>query len=227
MARRFQLFPDEQLQAVRRFDTTAGGDSRGNGKTRLWAMPFCQRIEQAMAHLWIRKDDSGPRGHTTSAEWAVMPLDGGAVALGGDMEGPRQSQRGGSALLLRSRDSARETWLVLSPASGGIRLNGESLHGGIRALADGDELVVDAGDRYFFSSETLAEVEPLDAAPAVVCPRCNQAIPRESPAVRCPQCGIWHHQSDELPCWTYSPRCGLCPQPTALDSGFRWTPEGL
>ena len=44
-------------------------------------------------------------------------------------------------------------------------------------------------------------------------------------AVRCPQCGIWYHQHDQLPCWTYAPACGFCPQSTALDAGFAWTPE--
>ena len=47
-----------------------------------------------------------------------------------------------------------------------------------------------------------------------------------TPAVQCPACGRWFHQSAELPCWTYSDHC-LCPQPTALDCGYQWTPHGL
>jgi len=45
--------------------------------------------------------------------------------------------------------------------------------------------------------------------------------------VRCPQCGVWHHQSDELPCWVYSSSCSLCDHPTALDAGYRWIPGEL
>ena len=47
--------------------------------------------------------------------------------------------------------------------------------------------------------------------------------------VTCPQCGVWHHQreTDALRCWTYSPHCAMCDQPTDLSAGYRWTPQGL
>jgi hypothetical protein len=145
----------------------------------------------------------------------VLPLAAGARALG-------------PARLLRSRSADGERWLVMCAARASVRLNGVLLRAGIRVLRDRDELQVDGFGRVYFSTEQLARVEPFAPGErAAVCPRCKQAIAAGSPAVCCPQCGVWYHQSDEFPCWTYAPRCVLCPQPTALDAGYRWTPEGL
>ena len=81
---------------------------------------------------------------------------------------------------------------------------------------------------FFFSTESLTRVEPLPEDVFATCPRCKQAIPPGSMAVRCPSCGVWHDQRDEKPCWTYAERCAACQnQPTALDADFRWTPEDL
>jgi len=80
----------------------------------------------------------------------------------------------------------------------------------------------------FFSTELLAGVTPYPGSERpILCARCKAEIATASPAVRCPRCGAWHHQSDELPCWTYAERCSVCDQPTALDAGFAWTPEEL
>jgi hypothetical protein len=71
-------------------------------------------------------------------------------------------------------------------------------------------------------------VSPMPETPrGMMCPRCRQRIEKETLAVRCPQCGLWHHQSEELPCWTYSSTCAMCPQPSALDAGYQWTPTEL
>lgn len=211
-----------------------------------------------MAHLWVREIEDHPgagvsphpdetsllwpqvvangpdsaellrRGEARSAEWAVTPLDGGAVALGGDTDGPDESQRGGSALLLRSRRGAEEIWLVMSTSPRGVRLNGAPLSTGIRVLADRDELQLDGRGRFFFSTERLVRIETYGAGERpVVCPRCKLPIEVGTLAVCCPQCAVWHHQSVDSPCWIYSEHCALCPQPTPLDCGYRWTPEGL
>ena len=82
--------------------------------------------------------------------------------------------------------------------------------------------------RCYFSTETLARIEPLSEEDATgCCPRCKQGLTAGQPAVKCPGCGVWHHQSDELPCWTYAERCAICGGSTALDAGFSWTPEEL
>jgi hypothetical protein len=118
-------------------------------------------------------------------------------------------------------------WVVLGPSS--VRVNGAPLDLGIRVLADRDELRV-GGARVFFSTETRAAIEPYPGSErTVLCPRCKLQMMAGTPAVRCPKCHVWHHQSaepDGLPCWTYTEHCAAdCDQPTALDAGFRWTPE--
>jgi hypothetical protein len=80
----------------------------------------------------------------------------------------------------------------------------------------------------FYSTERLALVEEFPGANApAYCPRCKQAIASGHPAVKCPGCGVYYHQSNELPCWTYTDVCALCPQSTALDAGYQWSPEAL
>ena len=168
-----------------------------------------------MAHLWIRDQRAVCSGESISGEWLVWPLTDGALALG-------------TALLLCSRGVDGEQWLVMSAGASGVRLNGAALLTGIRALRDHDELHVDGVGRVFFSTEQLARIEPFPGAerPAF-CPRCKQEIDKHYPAVRCPQCNVWYHQSQDLPCWTYSDTCALCAQATHLGAGFRWTPEEL
>lgn len=177
-----------------------------------------------MPHLWVRDESA-------AGDWLVTPLDDGAFALPASGAPPRvhrqlaEAARGTAALLLRSRLPDGETWLVMGLAPSGVLLNGEPLRTGIRVLADRDELHVDGVGRVFFSSERLARIEAFPGAERTVrCPRCKQIVEPGSAAVRCPQCAAWYHQSDDLPCWTYAPHCALCPQPTALETGYQWTP---
>jgi hypothetical protein len=168
-----------------------------------------------MAHLWQSRVRHVANGETICS-WCVVPLSGGAMAVG-------------SALLLRCRDAAGETWLIMDARPPRVHLNGSSLTTGIHVLHDRDEICGIPGvGRMFFSTEVLARVEPYPGAerPAS-CPRCKQPITAGTPAVRCPGCGVWYHQSEDFPCWTYSETCALCPQLTALDAGYRWTPESL
>ena len=159
-----------------------------------------------MAHLWT-SDPVGAEG------WALMPLDANTTVLDGSMT------------LLRRITPEGDIWVLIAPLS--ARVNGAPLDAGIRVLRDRDELRVD-GHRRFFSTETLATVASFPGGDrAVFCPRCKLQIAPESAAVRCPRCGVWHHQSEELPCWTYAERCTLCDQSSRLDAGFGWTPEDL
>ena len=182
-----------------------------------------------MAHVWLPQRDADRSGaESEMPEWAVASLDGEAFSL---ISGPGQTLclRAGAeaaaapATLLRSQLDGRESWVL----TGTARVNGMPLRTGIRVLRDRDELEI-GGLCTFFSTETLALVEPMPRGDKpVFCPRCKQGIEPESAAVRCPQCRVWHHQSDDLPCWTYAEHCTLCDQPTALDAGYRWTPEEL
>jgi len=179
-----------------------------------------------MAHLWIR--DAGQ-------EWMITPLEGQAWVLHSQPDQPvlRRSTADGNkhfALLLPLQARGNEeSWVLMTPTPNGIRVNGERLVLGVRTLADKDEIYVPEVGHLFFSTEKLARVEPFSQAEGrrLFCPRCKQEIQHAYLAVRCPQCTVWHHQSDDLPCWSYSDYCALCDQPSALDIGYRWTPEEL
>jgi hypothetical protein len=175
-----------------------------------------------MAHLWTQDQSAG--------EWVAMPLTDSALVVAAPGAHalhlrPRGEFPNPPAALLRSQLDGRESWVL----TGAARVNGMPLLTGIRVLRDRDELEI-GGLCAFFSTETLALVQPMPRGDKpVFCPRCKQAIEPKSAAVRCPQCRVWHHQSDDLPCWTYAnaEHCSLCDQPTALDAGYRWTPEEL
>jgi len=165
-----------------------------------------------MAHLWLHEASDGDAGKSVPEGWSPMLLEGDSLAIP-------------PARLLRCTAAERESWVLVGPPA--VRVNGSPLDTGIRALRDRDELLA-GGVRTFFSTEVLATVVPFpQSEKTTFCARCKLAITSGAPAVQCPQCGVWHHQSEELPCWTYAPRCAMCDQPTALDAGFRWMPEEL
>ena len=182
-----------------------------------------------MPHVWKQHWDPGESSaEPATPRWAAVPLDRAAFSLVRDSAQTLRLRAGAEAAdapatLLRSQLDGQENWVL----TGDARVNGMPLLTGIRVLRDRDELEVN-GVHAFFSTETLALVEPMPRGDKrVFCPRCKQGIESESAAVRCPRCRVWHHQSDDLPCWTYAERCALCDQPTALDAGYRWTPEEL
>jgi hypothetical protein len=175
-----------------------------------------------MAHFWILDDDS--------REWTPTPLVGDAVALvngafrRADDTPPVVATQ--ARIILRRLADPPNTWALLS-TSCALRLNGALLPLGLAVLDDRDEIRLPALTAWF-STETQARVEPFpESTPRGFCPRCKQAIAAATPAVRCPTCGLWHHASDDLPCWAYATTCAACAQDTALDAGFRWTPEDL
>jgi hypothetical protein len=159
-----------------------------------------------MAHLWQLGGGSG-----AAADWSPRPLAGDAVAVP-------------PARLLRAA-AEREDWVIVGPRA--VSVNGSRLDTGIRVLRDRDELRTGSG-RLFFSTESLAVVVPfIDTGTKTCCPRCKLEIAPGSPAIRCPRCGVYHHQSEDLPCWTYAKSCSLCDHLTALDAGYDWVPEEL
>jgi hypothetical protein len=174
-----------------------------------------------MSHLWIAGADA--------PNWTEFPLAHPTYLLGG--ERPRAIDLDdtpyiGGALLIHT-PRIRSGWLLLADRFTRARVNGAEVLGGLRALQDRDEIRVPRLGTCYFSTESLARVQefPKDARRSF-CPRCKLALEAGVPAVRCPagDCGVWHHQSEELPCWTYAGTCSLCPQPTSLDAGYRWTP---
>lgn len=178
-----------------------------------------------MAHLWIKN---------SSGEWAALPLEADAYALGRDVPLPlhradeeRDAVDAPSVVLMRQEQHAN-SWILIARADASLAVNGRPVRCGIRAIADRDEVRVGETTAHFFTTETLAAVETLTGSDKkIFCPRCKQEVEKDTPSVRCPQCRLWHHQTQELPCWTYAETCALCPQATDLGAGFRWTPDEL
>jgi len=174
-----------------------------------------------MAHLWI---------FDTGNAWVAHPLSGDAVALDGVTASGSTSSRPAAEpearVTLRRLADPPNSWAVLT-SDPALRLNGLPVPLGVAVLDDRDEIRA-PGITAWFSTEQRALVEAFpDAAHAGSCPRCKQAITTATAAVRCPGCGLWHHESVEMPCWSYADTCASCAQRTALDAGFEWTPEGL
>lgn len=173
-----------------------------------------------MAHLWLQGTDG----------WDAQRLNGEQFDLPAASNLPTRKPESARkskerARLIRADAGGSRFWALIAPADSDVRVNGRAVPAGLCVLADRDE--IRTGEvKYFFSTETLATVEEFpNAEKAVFCGRCRQQIEVGLPAVRCPGCGVWYHQSDNLPCWTYSEKCTFCDHLTALDAGFAWTPE--
>lgn len=184
-----------------------------------------------MAHVWTTDRDGKANG------WSVFPLaaDGYEITNAGKLvsrtNGGQQHSKPNALLV---RQASNDTWILLIEPSAPVWVNGQAVTLGVRILRDRDEIRMGRlqPTTLFFSTERMAAVEPFPGADRPIhCPRCKTELAVGVPAVRCPnpQCGLWHHQAPEsnLPCWTYDTRCASCDQQTALDAGYRWTPEGL
>ena len=177
-----------------------------------------------MAHIWM-KDAGEP--------WVAVQLMGTACSItsGKSLRGYRRRANvtGARPSLVVFQDAAgHEAWALLSSAGTDVRVNGAAMRLGLHVLQDRDAVQVQGRGAMFYSTERLAAVEPFPSTQEVAfCPRCKTAIGAKSPGIKCPGCGTWHHQSEDLPCWTYAERCALCDRATDLDAGYRWTPEEL
>lgn len=178
-----------------------------------------------MAHLWVKNG---------SEQWAILPLQADAFVLITNPPEPVRNlpqaseESASKVLLLRQLRAEEVSWVLVSGPERVVRVNGAALALGVQRVADRDEIQVEGVGTLYFSTESLARIEPFPAGDeSLYCPRCKQAVESGSSAVKCPQCRTWYHQSEELPCWSYSETCVLCPQITDLKAGFRWTPEEL
>jgi hypothetical protein len=174
-----------------------------------------------MAHLWIR--DSGNR-------WAVVVLEPSGLTLDDRVLCRRDRAAAPIPPFIRlapAGDDDRDGWIALAPR-GVLRVNGSRVASGLCVLRHRDQISVPGFEAVYFSTERPASIEPCPASERPLkCPRCQQEIGAATPAVCCPACGVWHHESSELHCWTYAESCALCPHPTDLDAGFQWTPDDL
>jgi len=182
-----------------------------------------------MAHFWKTRSAAGE-------SWQALALagDGCVVSSGADgllfdsLAGAGLPHKRGAVIVPAAVVGGRPCWALLPGREATVRINGQPVALGIRALRDRDEISVGA-HRCFFSSEELAAVIPFPGlAQPAFCPRCKQKLETGEPSVACPNCHAWHHQSEKFPCWTYDATCALCrQQATALDAGYSWTPDQL
>lgn len=161
-----------------------------------------------MANLW--SEDAGG--------WSSRALEASGDALG-------------DGVVVRRTASSPfgEEWLLLAGVASRVAVNGDAPCAGLVVLRDRDEIRL-AGRVRFFTARNAAAVERWPdgtALAALRCPRCRRRIEEGTAVVRCPGCGVVHHESDALPCWTYAERCAACPEPTVHDEASRWTPEEL
>lgn len=177
-----------------------------------------------MAHLWIKNG---------SEQWAALPLEAGAFVLTTNPPSPVQNLPGAGesvskVVLLCQKRAGETSWVLVSGRGRDVRINGSNLTLGVQRVTDRDEINIEGIGTLYFSTESLARTEPFpNGTQDLYCPRCKQVLENGSFVVKCPQCRTWYHQSEDLPCWSYSETCALCPQPTDLNAGFRWTPEEL
>jgi hypothetical protein len=167
-----------------------------------------------MAHVWLRTP-------AATDEWTACPLDNDAF----DLAGPAGR---GEARARLVRDERHDAWAVIADDPEVVWINGLPPLAGIQILADRDELCLAGGERLYFSAEDRARIEPFPGADTETpCGRCRQPIPAGASAVRCPRprCRVWHHETTDLPCWTYAETCSQCAQKTSLDAGPQWVPE--
>lgn len=174
-----------------------------------------------IAHLWLRKQSVWEQRTLADCVFSFADLvaaDDAAPAAG--------SGAGADVRMIRAGSDASPVWALVAAPGAHVRINGRVPVAGLRVLNDRDLIRTADGARYYFSSESVAAVEPFPGAErSVYCGRCRMRVDAGSRAVCCPGCGIWYHQADDLPCWTYSDQCSYCGTKTALDAGDAWTPE--
>jgi hypothetical protein len=135
--------------------------------------------------------------------------------------------KGCSARLIQAHADGAKAWALLTGPGYDARLNGRAIPAGLAVLSDRDEII--AGDeRFYFSAESLACVEPFPgAARPVYCGRCKLPIEVGSPAVSCPSCSVWYHEQpgpQGSRCYTYAEQCNFCSSESRLDAELRWMP---
>jgi hypothetical protein len=175
-----------------------------------------------MAHLWLMY----PRTHEP------VPLLDSPLDIDAAPPAPASPAAGGEAdasrTLLVKTDATGDAWCLVAGAGAEAFVNGQRVVAGIRFLRDRDEIRLPLSGRwYYYGTERLAQVMPFPLSQGAACPRCRQPVLPAAAAVQCPGCGLWHHESAELPCWSYADTCAMCSHSTQLDAGYRWTPEAL
>jgi hypothetical protein len=169
--------------------------------------------------------------HKSGGQWRLLSVTESPSLLrfdpvGVDPAGAATARTDANACLL-VRVAGQERWAALVAEDAALLHNGARVAACLRVLEHRDALALGGGPSLFFSTEEPARVETFTADAPVACPRCRGEVRPGDAVVRCPSCGVVHHEAGDRRCWTYCEFCALCPQPTALDAGLRWTPEEL
>jgi hypothetical protein len=179
-----------------------------------------------VAHLWIQ---NGGEWHVVPLECGVWSFDGATLRPSSE---PGPAARGAAAVIASFKLRGQTRHLVCAPALGDhVSVNGTRPAGGARVLRDRDEVLLGESVRAYYSTErrpVIATFPGFEDRKAI-CPRCKDPIEPGTPAVECPGagCGLWYHQTDERPCWTYDEVCFPCGHATPFEADFQWTPAAL
>jgi len=157
----------------------------------------------SMAHMWRFRSAEG---------WRASSLDGILSSFG-----PASVYRAATT----------DAWVLLVAPGAAVSVNGRQVLAGVAVIRHMDEIQLAECSPMYFVSESPTRVEAFEGRGALPCARCQQPIESGQLSAKCPRCGLFHHQSEALPCWTYAERCSGCDHSTALDGALAWTPESL
>ena len=166
-----------------------------------------------MSLLWVNEGEGVWVDHPLDADFVALSPGRPVRLVGGDAP-----SFGSGPVLARALDRRGiERWIILGASASRTLINGAPMHIGARLLDDRDAIALGNGCTVFFSCEHLAEVVPFPGeGNRTCCIRCKLPLAPDAPSVRCPgpECGFWHHQCDDTPCWTYTESCASCGYPT-------------
>ena len=173
--------------------------------------------------------------HDPRGAWDAHPLYDDLVELAGSGPIPLAAPEllgsvSGPVVTRACGSRGREQWMLILRPGDRTRVNGTPVPVGACSLAHRDAIAVACGYTVFVTYERIARVTPFPGEnDRTCCIRCNLPIDPGTPAVQCPgaECGLWAHQSQDQPCWTYTETCASCGHPTAFDAGFQWSPAEL
>ena len=168
--------------------------------------------------LWFRNAEG---------ELVAQPFESSINVLPSLLGCARDVAAGDATRIVPFRSGAAVQWVLIAGHALRVRVNGLPIDAfGLRVLAHKDEISVPGLGSVYYSTETPAEVVPFaGSAKPAGCGRCRQPILPSQPSVCCPSCRVWHHEFDDLKCWTYAKQCSCCSSTTDLDAGFSWVPE--
>ena len=181
-----------------------------------------------MPQLWTKIKS---RGDGKGSGWIMASLKSDLIELLDDQgnDPPLLRLKGvgsikGRAILVKAGGGDHGQYVLICGLDKDVSVNGTKLFTGIKTLNHQDEiLLLQTARRFYYSTERLptSEIFPGEEGRSLICPRCRQEIKPGDQVVRCPQCGIYHHQYEELPCWNYCEKCSICDQDTRrADYGF-------